>query len=254
MIPINNSISWFNCLKPRRSPSLRLFCFPYAGGGGLVYKEWYKKLPSNIEMHIAQLPGREQRFSEELPGSVEEIIRYLKRDIQPYINEPFVLFGHSMGALISYELARTLMEEQDKAPVRLFVSGKSAPHLKNIDTPTYNLSKEQFIKKIKSFNGTPKEIIEDEEIMNVFEPKLRRDFEVCDTYKFTNTSHLTCPITVFGGTDDHVVPKTHLEAWRELTHTKEPCHVHLLKGDHFFIYNHTSFIINSIIEDVAVQL
>lgn len=251
MSEIDESVLWFNSLVKRKNPSIRLFCFPYAGGGSVVFREWYNKLPPEIEMYVAQLPGRESRFSEELPNSIDGILHYLKRDIQPYIHEPFAFFGHSMGALIAYELSRTLMKEQNKQPLRLFVSGKSAPHLKSNRPPLYNLPKNEFIKELTNFNGTPKEIINNEEVMSYFEPKLRRDFEVCDTYKYINNGLLSCPITIYGGIDDDMVSNNELEAWGDLT--KNYYKVHLFKGDHFFIYNNLSFIIDSIKEYVTKQ-
>lgn len=251
MQQINNS-NWFTCPLLRNQPKLRLFCFPYAGGGSRVFRGWEKTLPADIEIHIAQLPGRDKRFLEEIPRSVSKIVEGLKQGIQPYLNEPFAFFGHSMGALLAFELARTLVKEEKVSPLHLFVSGKAAPHLKNIHRTIYNLPKEQFLQELSNLNGTPKEVLGNKELMQIYEPILRGDFEVCDTYLYKKGSLLTCPISAFGGLQDVRVDERNLKAWGELTTAFNQ--VRMVEGDHFFLHSQQDFIQNAIINDLKCNV
>lgn len=241
---MSNNNSWFICPIKQPNPSVRLFCFPYAGGGTIIYKDWLKRFPSNIEVHMAQLPGRERRFNEQLPTSVEAITSAFRQEIKPFLHQPFIFFGHSMGALLAYELTRELIKEEGVSPEILFVSAKSAPHINNSREYIHKLPSDEFWDKLIKLNGTPKEIVENDELMKLYEPTLRKDFEICDSYLFEKSVNLTCPISVFGGTDDITINKEELEAWQELS--TGAFKLRMVEGDHFYIRNQQKYIQDSI--------
>jgi surfactin synthase thioesterase subunit len=248
MLLLSKEPSWFVCHQPKQRPKLRLFCFPYAGGGSTIYRYWHEELLPEIELLAAQLPGREKRFRESPCRSIDELVAGLSRAINPYLNTPFAFFGHSMGALIAFELARELAKRYGTHPVHLFVSGKAAPQVEKNSPTIYNLPHQQFIQKLYDLNGTPKEVLENRELMKLYEPILRADFEVCDTYRFRPGSRLSCPITVFGGLRDEQIPMKDLEAWRELV--TGPGIVRMYEGDHFFLHQKSKDMLRVIQDDL----
>ncbi|MGG4266730.1 thioesterase II family protein [Peribacillus simplex] len=228
----NTDSSWFVCRYPRAFPKIKLFCFPYAGGGSSVYREWDLN-HEDIELHAALLPGRENRFTEPPISSMEDLIQKLSVAMLEHLDTPFAFFGHSMGALIAYELAGKLKSLYGVSPVHLFVSGKSAPQLKQKQPPINNLPRDIFLERILSFGGTPKEIIYNQEVLELYEQLLRGDFKLCETYIFNNRELLNCPITILGGYQDNTISLGSLEKWNELT--TSPSSLKMYAGDHFFI-------------------
>src|SRR5262245_34574163 len=193
---------WIYCPTPNPGAALRLFCFPYAGGNSLIYRSWTEQLPLAVEVCAVMLPGREARLRERPYTCLPPLIEALAEALLPRLNKPFAFFGHSMGALISFELIRELRRNCGLAPAHLFVSGRRAPQIENNDPPTYNLPEGDFIQEIRHFNGTPQEVLEHPELMQLLLPVLRADFAVCETYTYTEEPPLECPISVFGGLQD----------------------------------------------------
>jgi medium-chain acyl-[acyl-carrier-protein] hydrolase len=213
---------------------MRLFFFPYAGGGASIFRLWAESLPSDVDVHLAQLPGRENKLMETPFTRLEPMVEAVAEAIVPLLDRPFAFFGHSMGALIGFELARLLRRRLGREPEHLFVSGRRAPHLASQESPTYNLNDADFIAKLRQLNGTPKEVFEHPELLPLILPLLRADFTVCETYAYKDEAPLNCPITVVSGLDDRHVGTDTLEEWR--LQTKGRCDVHLFPGDHFFLH------------------
>ncbi|UFJ41778.1 alpha/beta fold hydrolase [Brevibacillus humidisoli] len=249
---LSKEFSWFVSQQSKQPPKLRLFCFPYAGGGSAVYQGWQEELPPEIQLLAAQLPGREKRFTEPACHSLDELIAGLSKAIIPYLDTPVAFFGHSMGALIAYELARELAERYDTHPVHLFVSAKAAPQIAQTEPPVYNLPHQAFIQKLYTLNGTPKEVLENQELMELYEPILRADFEVCDTYCFRPGLRLDCPISIFGGLQDGEIPVADLAAWEELVARSGT--VRMYEGDHFFLHKRYKEIVQMIVKDLSVSI
>jgi medium-chain acyl-[acyl-carrier-protein] hydrolase len=230
-----SSQMWFQSLSSVHGQSLRVFCFPYAGGNTSGFRSWQRNFPPEIDLCLVHLPGRGKRIGEpmftRLNLLVQTVADLIMREPQP----PYVLFGHSMGALISFELARELRRRRFAAPRRLFLSGRSAPNVANRAAPIFNLPEKAFIAEVKKFNGTPTELLENPEAMKLFLPALRADLEMLDTYEYYPEESLSCPITVYGGLQDTGAPEESLRAWKE--HTSASCNLRLLPGDHFFIHS-----------------
>lgn len=232
---LNNKSPWFSYPAAKPNAKLRLFCLPYAGGGGHIYIPWKDKLPAFVELCAIQLPGRGMRMVETPYTSVETMVKALTFELAPIINEkPYVFFGHSMGSLLTYELTNNLLKTGQTLPAHLFVAGRRAPKVPDPDPPSYNLSEPEFIKELERLNGTPKEVMENRELMELLMPTLRADFELCETYHYNNDQPLPVPITVFGGNEDDNASHDDLQAWQH--HTSKPLKIHKLPGDHFFLH------------------
>ncbi|MEN9520946.1 MAG: hypothetical protein RLZZ381_3534 [Cyanobacteriota bacterium] len=225
--------SWVT--HPRHNAKLRLFCFPYAGGGASTFSSWSTSLTSEVEICPIELPGHGYRFSEPLLNQLEPLIRKLACALLPYLDKPFAFFGHSMGGLISFELAHILREDYNLSPVHLFISGRHAPQIPESKPPIHHLTEPKFLNELGRLNGTPREVLENTELMELFLPVLRADFAAIETYIYTPKPRLNCPITVLGGLQDFEVSCEKLEAWREQTNANFS--IQIFQGDHFFIHS-----------------
>ena len=223
---------WLGFQKLNPGASLRLLCFPYAGGSAQIYREWQKGFPSNVEVCAIQLPGRGHRLSEAAFTNVHELVSVAVEDLSPIIDRPFALFGHSMGAVIAFEFAHLLRQKRGIEPEHLLVSSRRAPHLPS-DRITYNLPEGEFLAEVSQLNGTPREVLEHPELMELLLPLLRADFELIQTYRYKQRPPLSCPITVIGASDDDEVTDDKLAAWRE--YTTGEFSLQIVPGDHFFI-------------------
>ena len=227
------TVSWLAHHRPSTRASLRLFCFPYAGGSAAIYRSWSESLPWQVEVCPVQLPGRGSRIRENLFTQMPDLVANVAKDLRTYLDKPFAFFGHSMGAIIGFELARLLREEGAPEPVHLFVSGRSAPQTPSEHRHTYDLPEQEFVEELRQMNGTPEEVLQDPELRAFMLPLLRADFEVIQTYAYVDQPPLTCSITAFGGLNDNEVSRDSLEGWRE--QTTKACTLRLFPGDHFFI-------------------
>ena len=234
---------WFYRPNPNRSCSLRLFCIPHAGGSASTFRDWPHRLPSCVEVWGIQLPGRESRF-EELPYTqLLDLVKALANAIGPCADVPFALFGHSMGALIAFALARELRRLQLPNPVHLIVSGRRAPQLPNNGPPIHNLPKEQFLQEVSEFNGMMDEVFQHEELRELLLPVLRADFKMCETYEYVADEPLDCSISVFGGMQDDDVSRDDLTAWRQ--QTRRAFDIKTFPGDHFYLHTDPASFLRS---------
>lgn len=225
---------WIAYRKPRPGARLRLFCFPYAGGAASIYRTWADELPADVEVCPVQPPGREGRIRERPVTSTEEMVQAAAEGLAEELDRgPYALFGHSMGAVTAFELARRRRDAGGPEPVHLFASGRGAPTVVDLDEPIHDLPPERFRQRLRELNGTPVEVLEHPELMELVEPLLRADFRVVETYRYAPAAPLTCPITALGGLADDHVPAERIEPWREMT--SGPYRQHMLPGDHFFL-------------------
>jgi len=236
MTTVSRFNPWLFATKPQPRARFRLFCFPYAGGGASIYQVWGTTLTSEIEVCPVQLPGRENRMKERAITDFAELIEVLIEVLQPSFNLPFAFFGHSMGALISFGLTRELRRRGYPLPAHLFASAYRAPQLPNQDEPPlHSLPEGVLVQKLLEMNGTKREILDDPELRSFILPILRADFSVCESYGYTEETPLPCPVTAFGGLQDSRVSRQSLMAWRE--QTSEQFALRMLPGDHFFLQN-----------------
>ncbi|WP_017559899.1 thioesterase II family protein [Nocardiopsis baichengensis] len=226
--------AWFARPSAGAAPALRLFCLPYAGGGGSVFRSWGADLPAGVEVCPVLLPGREARLSEPAHRSLPALVEALHRAIGPLLDVPFAFFGHSMGALIAFELARRLRQAGDPRPEHLFLAAFRAPHLPNPNIRIHHLP-DEVIKTVLLKEGTPRQVVEDDAVMRSLLPTLRADLELCDTYDHVPGPPLSAPLSTFGGLQDVRVSGGDLDQWRR--HTAARFRLIMLPGSHFFVHS-----------------
>lgn len=212
---------------------MRLICFPFAGGSAQAFREWRDHLPQSIELCAVQLPGREMRQREAPVDSADAIVDAVLPVLAPLLDRPFALFGHSMGAIIAFELARRLQQDRRSAPACLIVSGRVAPHRPLTRAPINHLPREGFIEGLRQLDGTPPEVLDDSELMSLIEPMLRADLAVHESYQYRAEPRLACDVLAFGGLRDPEAGRGDVEAWREVTDGSFG--LQMMPGAHFFI-------------------
>jgi medium-chain acyl-[acyl-carrier-protein] hydrolase len=236
--------AWIKCFRSNPQARLRLFCFPYAGGGASVFRSWADQLPNPVEVCAIQLPGREDRHRDALFTDLPSLIATLLPDFVACLDHPFVFFGHSLGALVCFELARQLRQQNHPMPLHLFVAGRRAPQVTDSDPPIHNLPDDRFIAELRSYKGTSEVVLQNAELMALFLPILRADFAMNETYVYTTQSPLNCPISAFGGLEDHTVSFENLKAWQ--AQTTASFDLQMFPGGHFFLKSASNQVLKAI--------
>jgi medium-chain acyl-[acyl-carrier-protein] hydrolase len=241
---------WLARARPNEHAALRLFCFPYAGGGALAFRGWADHMPSSVEVCPVQPPGRETRMRETPFNQVLPLARAAAEAIGPYLDKPFAFFGHSMGALIAFEVARELRRKSGRLPVKLYVSGRVAPQLPLARTPhLHSLPEPEFKEALRGLGGTPDGVLEDEMLMGLLVPLLRADFAVNEAYTYVAEPPLACPIFAMSGLRDAEVDREGLDGWRE--QTDGGFGLRLFPGDHFYLNSAQQLLLQVLAQDLA---
>ncbi len=230
----------------RKNPQarMRLFIFPYAGGAASAFRTWPDHLPADLEVCPVQLPGREKRIREPLFSNLSCLVKSLVPVLRPYMVVPFAFFGHSLGALIGFEMARELRRQGLDGPEHLFVSGRCAPQIPDPEPPLHELPDGRFIEGLRRYNGTPDAVLQHKELMGLLLPILRADFAMSETYTYTSEPPLDCPIIAFGGLEEKLLQPDHLAAWEN--QSTRTFHLHMFPGDHFFIHDYRDDLLQTI--------
>lgn len=240
---------WIRRAEPNPNARLRLFCLPYSGGGASLFRGWVEAMPPEIEVLPVQLPGREGRFGAAPFNRLFPLVRALAEAIRPWLEFPFAIFGHSLGALVGFELARHLRWSLGRTPERLFVSACPAPQLPHRRSPIYALPKPAFVAGMRQFHGIPPACLQEPELLDLFLPLLRADFAVYETYTYTPEAPLESPISAFCGCDDPVAGPPEAGAWR--SQTSASFSMRMIPGDHFFIHTSEKLLVNAVAEALA---
>lgn len=245
--------AWICYHQPNPRARLRLFCFPYAGGSASIFRLFAEQLPVEIEVCPVQLPGRESRFMEKPFSHIEQLIIELHAALLPYLDMPYAFFGHSMGALVSFELARSLRRENHvTGPLHLIASAHRAPHIPNTSPLIYQLPETQFLEELRRVNGTPEEVLQNRELLQLLLPLLRADFELCETYTYKQEQPLNCSISAFGGLQDQEITYESMQAWN--IHTSKSFIIRFFAGDHFFLNGNQTDLLTAISQDLHEYL
>jgi medium-chain acyl-[acyl-carrier-protein] hydrolase len=237
--------------KPATAATLRLFCFPHAGGGAVIYRGWQPYFPGSVQICPIEIPGRGWLGAECLPDSVVSLADEIAEALAPYLDAPYALFGHSMGALIAYEVARRLELVGGRLPEKLFASGARAPFLPSDKPPVSHLPDADFVAHLRELNGTTDDILGNRELMEIMAPVLRADFGMCERYRPRETVVLNTPITALYGSRDTSVSAGDADAWRQVTRGAFQCRG--FSGDHFFIRECVATVADAVAGELASQ-
>jgi surfactin synthase thioesterase subunit len=212
-----------------------LFCLPFAGGSSYSYRELQRYVDDFVRIVALDLPGRGRRFSEPLLTNVHDMVDDVFGQIRDRLNGAYAIYGHSLGAYVGYLLVKRIIHERCPLPLHLFVSGREGPSVRGKEKDRHLLPRAEFIEVLKRFEGTTREVLENQEMMDLFEPVLRADFQALDTYAYEECEPFDVPITVMRGSDEHVMREDALR-WQDESTKK----VSLLEfsGGHFFIFLH----------------
>jgi surfactin synthase thioesterase subunit len=235
----------------RPDARVRLFCFPYAGGGASQFHAWSRDLPPEIQVCPVLLPGREGRLAEPPFTSLPTLVEELARELSPVLNAPFALFGHSLGALIAFELARVLSRE-NRCPAHLFLSSSRAPQLPRRLSPLSGLDDAGFLAAVQGrYEALPAVVLEDPQLLALFLPVLRADFLLFDTHAYTPGEPLNCPLTVLGGEQDPGVRAAELAGWQ--VQTRAAFRSRLFPGGHFYLKSQQAAVVRAIAEELGLR-
>ncbi|MEV4470098.1 AMP-binding protein [Nonomuraea salmonea] len=231
-------------------PLVRLVCFPYAGGGVNAYSTWGELLPPHVELVCAQPPGRGPRLTERPLEWVAELVAGLGPRLAADPHPRTFLFGHSLGAIVAFEVARWLRRNGHPEPAGLLVAGSASPQTP-ITARVHLLPDDDLLAHVGTLGGTDRRLVDDERLRPVLLPALRADFTMHETYRYTPDEPLDCPVTAFAGSHDDDAPVEDVLGWRE--QTGGTFRLEVLDGGHFFIASERERLLALIGDALAVE-
>ena len=240
---------WFPNIEQSGKTGLRLLCFPYAGAGASVFRNWQERMPAGVTVVPARLPGRESRSQEEPIDKIEALVDTVAEAIEPYLDSPFAFFGHSMGAMIGFELARCLRRRHQRLPAALLAASARAPQFRKGHVPAAEPSEEEFLREIKELEGAPREVLENEELLQYLLPAIKADSTLGRTYVYHEEPPLDLPIRAYVGADDKRLPLDVIRAWKEQTAASFA--LREFPGGHFFIHTGERVFLDALAADLA---
>ncbi len=236
--------SWFPGADEAKR--MRLFCFPFAGGGAAAFSRW-KIETFPVTVCPVRLPGRESRRAEAPFGRMAALVDALAGAIRRYLDLPFAFFGHSMGAAVAFELARRLRRDGLPAPRLLVASAARAPQFRRDYTPAPPPSEARFIEELRQMKALPPETLDDPLVLRAILPSLQADATLYRNYVYAEDSPFAFPIRAYGGADDYI-PREHLEAWGE--QTSGAFAVRVFPGGHFFLRSAKEDVLAALAQDL----
>ena len=232
--------AWWLVPTPRPQASQRLFCMPYAGGSGTVFHRFAQGFSPDTEVHSLQLPGRGFRLREPAMGDFGRMLAQVLEVMTPRLDRPYALFGHSMGALVAFELVRALRRQGQRLPTQLFVSAARAPAAWSAIPVASEADPLTFWRAVNELYGTPVHGSVHPDVLTLAVPPLRADFALIASYRYTAEEPLTLPITAFVGTRDPMVRRDDALAWQ--AETRERLTVHEVAGPHLFLQDSAALV------------
>lgn len=223
---------------------LTLILLPFAGGNAYSYRDMLSNLQTTYDVLMPELPGRGALSNQPLIDDANQLADYLiNHVIKPLASKPYIIYGHSMGGLLIYVIAQKLLQSGLTLPKHLIISGRNAPCFKR-ERQVHGYPSTTFWSEINAMGGLPKALLENRELQAYFEPIIRNDFKLVETYHYIKPDNIfDLPMTVFYGDQDHMT-KESVEAWQQ--ENKQPVKFIEMKGNHFFIFNHVTEITNYI--------
>lgn len=243
--------TWVTLVRSDPAAAVRLFCLPYAGSGASTYRAWARELPPGIEIAAIQFPGRETRLLETPLDRMTPLVSALADALTERLDMPYVLFGHSMGALVAFELVRELRRRREGGPALLVVSAHRAPDLPSSSPALHDLPDDELLEEMARIQGTAGGLLLDPDVRACMLPLLRADFAVCETYVHEPDAPLDCPIFAVGGAQDPYVTRRELEGWRE--HTRAEFALRLVSGGHFYLHTARSSLLQHLSGELPLR-
>ena len=223
---------------------MRLFCVPYAGSGAAAYRGWAESA-GDLDVCYVQPPGRENRLGEAPFTSMDELVKALADGVEPLLDRPYALYGHSLGGIVAFELARALRSRGRAEPTHLFVSASRAPQLPNPYEPIRHLADLPMLEEIhRRYDSVPIQVMQDPERRELVVPGLRADITMLETYRHSAAKPLACGITCFGATEDRAVTRDAIGEWS--IHTQSKFELQMFEGGHLFLQNARSRLLSAV--------
>ncbi|MEU9268780.1 alpha/beta fold hydrolase [Streptomyces sp. NPDC048251] len=241
---------WIRRFHPAPDSRARLVCLPHAGGSASFFFPVSKALAPEVEVLAVQYPGRQDRRHEPNVSGLPDLADRIFAALRPLDDRPLALFGHSMGAVLAYEIALRMQDSGLPAPVRLFVSGRRAPS-RHRDERVHLRSDAQIVAEIRMLSGTDAAVLADPEVLDMIMPAVRSDYRAVETYRYDPGRMLDCPVTVLTGDSDPRVSIDEAAAWE--VHTTGPTELQLLPGGHFFLVDQSERVIGLVAEKLGGQ-
>ncbi len=241
---------WLRSYNPAPGSEVRLVCFPHAGGSAPFYFPMAKAFPSSVEILAVQYPGRQDRRAEPLVDDIDRLADALFDVLRPLTDKPLALFGHSMGAVVAFEIAQRLENLAETVPVALFASGRRAPSTHR-DERVHTLDDRGLIADLRTLNGTDSALLGDDDLLELILPSVRNDYRAVETYRWRPAPKLNCPITVFTGDGDPRVSADEARAWEQ--HTTGEFALHTYHGGHFFLTEHQEDINAAVVDRILTS-
>ncbi|AXG72408.1 linear gramicidin dehydrogenase LgrE [Kordia sp. SMS9] len=231
---------------------IKLFCLPFAGGAANMYDQWNTKLAKHIEVCPIHLAGRGNRFTEKPYSNLEEAVNDIFDIVKDDLSESdYAIFGHSMGALLAYELVQKIRKHGRNAPVHVFFSGRKPVHIPKTENFYRDMTALEFQEAVLSLGVTPPEIFKNPELKAIFGPLLLSDFTIAETFvDRPEILPLSCNITALIGQDEEITKEEGAQ-WK--FHTTEQCAVHYMEGGHFFLLDNPQAVIDIINDNLCIE-
>ncbi|WP_311567530.1 thioesterase II family protein [Photobacterium arenosum] len=224
----------FVCYKPNATAKVNLICFPFAGGSASVFYPWAARLPAHIQLLAYQPPGRAQRMAEPACMSIQDYMDDIWQDMKSITDKPFILFGHSMGALLAYEVIKKLDVHKICMPVKAVFSAAKSPWKNNRAKLISHLRDNDFINELKIKGGFPEQILNNKELMELCTPYIKSDYSIVEDYCSEKKYKLSVSSIVLSGMDDEI-SDNELAEWGDVF--SQVPEIHSFPGGHFFINN-----------------
>lgn len=234
-------------LAPVHRPAARLLCLPHAGGAASSYGQWHQLVPSQVEVCAIELPGRGGRYREAALTSMTAVADHVTGLIEPLLNTPFVLVGHSMGAVAALEITRRL-SDQNRQPLALVAAGCRAPYLpRPYPKPLSELPDEELVLELARLEGLPLRVLQMPGFLQTFLPTIRADLRCREQWR-DDMRQVDAPIHVIGGREDKAVPYADMEAWK--VYSAQPIHLRMFDGGHFFVRENQTQVVEYLVTQV----